>query len=525
MKRRIDDIEVNKESVGERPAKRMRTTPLVTAVLSERAPGSQFHTQFLPSFTDTGKLPHFLTPEKQREIAANLEKVVGEKELARREKDYKKFDLGQDRTGKRELVDKTWTDLLKHYDARAESDQLYLKELFKQEQVKALKVKGGSLSILFTPVGHGDCTVIRTPAGKTLVIDCGSSGGFGVDRDEEPEYEVEESECEDLRVRHSIQALLGKRRRLDFLILTHPDVDHHNKLETVFAEAKIGKVYHSAAFSEYTKTSWVLERIFPSEEDEEPEELDQSTAKAFINQVYFHYSSKIGRVAEPSFITRLVDLGGTKHTPQKYDARKPNKVDCFDEDGGLLIWAERDCRISILSSNVNQEHVVDNSRGGNRGSVVVLIKAFGKKILICGDATFNTENELIKRYGEKISNIDVLRVGHHGSGWTSSQPAFTNHVRAKIAWISERNKNQFHSPSIEVIKRLCDHSDSALEPHDLCFYSGLNNYQLSKLRPNEKIRIGDTDVEFTRELIDSYARKQVHVTATSLNPVIVFPSH
>jgi hypothetical protein len=224
----------------------------------------------------------------------------------------------------------------------------------------------------------------------------------------------------------------------------------------------------------------------------------------------------------------MTDFADKKEIPANYDANNPNQMDCLDEDGGLLIWAEATCRVSILSSNVNQEHVRDSSNAENRGSVVVLIKSFDKKILICGDATFNTEKELITRYGDKIANIDVLRVGHHGSSVTSSQKEFISHVKAKMAWISESRKSAYHSPSFEVIKRLWEHADAGAAPHDLYFwngnaYSGFQHYQLSECAGKSLVG-SDGTLTFTPDLITSYFRKHVYLTAAPPNELIEFTS-
>ncbi|MBN2489746.1 MAG: MBL fold metallo-hydrolase [Planctomycetes bacterium] len=67
-------------------------------------------------------------------------------------------------------------------------------------------LRAGDLEVHFLDVGHGDCCVIRTPQGKTILVDCGLSlMGWKVRRYLE---------------RQGI-------RRIELLVVTHPHPDHH----------------------------------------------------------------------------------------------------------------------------------------------------------------------------------------------------------------------------------------------------------------------------------------------------------
>ena len=68
-----------------------------------------------------------------------------------------------------------------------------------------------------------------------------------------------------------------------------------------------------------------------------------------------------------------------------------------------------------------------------------------------GDAGVDVEDELIKEYN--ITNIDVLKVGHHGSK-TSSSKEFINYINPKISLISVGEGNKFNHPNQEVLEVL-----------------------------------------------------------------------
>ncbi|MFM1655382.1 DNA internalization-related competence protein ComEC/Rec2 [Brevibacillus sp. B_LB10_24] len=89
----------------------------------------------------------------------------------------------------------------------------------------------------------------------------------------------------------------------------------------------------------------------------------------------------------------------------------------------------------------------------NNQSVVLLLTAYGKNILFTGDLEREGEEHLMKTF--KLPQIDVLKIGHHGSK-TSSSEAFLNEIRPKVAVISVGSQNRYGHPAPAVIERLKD---------------------------------------------------------------------
>ncbi|KHF31263.1 ComEC family competence protein [Anoxybacillus sp. BCO1] len=52
--------------------------------------------------------------------------------------------------------------------------------------------------------------------------------------------------------------------------------------------------------------------------------------------------------------------------------------------------------------------------------------------------------------------VDILKVGHHGSNTSTSEP-FLRHIRPKVALISVGRRNRYGHPHREVIDRLRDY--------------------------------------------------------------------
>ena len=92
-----------------------------------------------------------------------------------------------------------------------------------------------------------------------------------------------------------------------------------------------------------------------------------------------------------------------------------------------------------------------NTDNENDASLVINIRYKNKYMLFMGDASIKTEKYLLNNYN--FSNIDILKVGHHGS-ITSTSEEFLKEIRPKIGLISCALVNKFKHPSNEVIKRL-----------------------------------------------------------------------
>ena len=68
-----------------------------------------------------------------------------------------------------------------------------------------------------------------------------------------------------------------------------------------------------------------------------------------------------------------------------------------------------------------------------------------------GDAGIEKEKDILEKYN--ISNIDVLKVGHHGSK-TSSDKNFINEINPKYSIISVGKNNRYGHPNKEVLNIL-----------------------------------------------------------------------
>ena len=89
----------------------------------------------------------------------------------------------------------------------------------------------------------------------------------------------------------------------------------------------------------------------------------------------------------------------------------------------------------------------------NDNSNVIYTELNGYKFMFMGDASTTTEKEILDKYN--LSNIDVLKVGHHGSN-TSSGKEFIDEINPKYSIISVGKNNRYGHPNKEVINNLED---------------------------------------------------------------------
>ncbi len=103
-------------------------------------------------------------------------------------------------------------------------------------------------------------------------------------------------------------------------------------------------------------------------------------------------------------------------------------------------------RFETLSPNINS-----NLTSTNENSLVLKLISQNLKALFTADIGEKTEKYLIQKYGDYLQ-ADILKVGHHGSKFSSSEN-FLAMVLPKIS-VFEVGKNSYGHPNEGVIERL-----------------------------------------------------------------------
>ncbi len=87
----------------------------------------------------------------------------------------------------------------------------------------------------------------------------------------------------------------------------------------------------------------------------------------------------------------------------------------------------------------------------NDNSIILYMEIEDNKVLFMGDAGTKVEKDIIKKYN--LNDIDILKVGHHGSK-TSTSKEFITQILPKYALISVGANNWYGHPHEEVLENL-----------------------------------------------------------------------
>lgn len=222
----------------------------------------------------------------------------------------------------------------------------------------------GYLTIDFLDVGQGDGTFIITPRNACVLIDLGSKKNADVAGRDAIAYL--KSRIEWIQAQRSLP-----KPTVDYLMLTHGDLDHYNLIDTLRAaflpaELQFGYVYVGGLIDEY------------------------GTLAPFL---------------------RLMKLAGkcSEFANCQHDATD-QPLFTF---GSLLYGPVYGY---LLSSNVPNKTKTGNG-AKNQKSIVMLFEYAGRKIILTGDAEDEMEGRVLDWYSASPAFLrcDALKLGHHGS--------------------------------------------------------------------------------------------------------------
>lgn len=195
------------------------------------------------------------------------------------------------------------------------------------------------------------------------------------------------------------QYLPSLTKRIDIILLTHPHADHVIGLIEVLKRYDVGAVILSGAdlktdvYSEFLKI--VKEKNIPVVIAQAGEAI--------------HFSNNL-----------------------EFDILSPEQAE-------NLVFNKKSEGFSSGGNDVNDTSVVGK----------LIFNDF--RVMFMGDATSKIENRLLI-YGENLKS-DILKVGHHGSKYSSSL-SFLKFVSPKAAIIEVGAKNRYGHPSESALSRL-----------------------------------------------------------------------
>ncbi len=295
----------------------------------------------------------------------------------------------------------------------------------------------GKFYINFVNVGLGDCTLITTPKGKTIMLDCGSDALTDV-TSLIPGYDPSVNGTPEEIIGNSVtsKTFLNGASTIDILVLSHPDSDHHNKLEDILGTITgltVGVVYFGGAdaITKYTSSAYIKQIA--------------GTTKADLRKVDLRELA----AGDNGNVTVVKQINSTSITATSGKPNLTNNEFIDPATGDMVLYYEdgtSDFRLSVLASNttgvwVDGKFVKNdsdlkgakepkiNATAPNKRSLVAMASCFGQNILITGDATVVTERFMVDYFKKQLAKVQTFRIGHHGSS-TSSSVFFVNSLTA-----------------------------------------------------------------------------------------------
>lgn len=222
----------------------------------------------------------------------------------------------------------------------------------------------------FLSIGQGDAAYIEFPNGADALVDCGKD--------------------------RRVLSRLGRRMRffdrtIDYLIITHPDLDHYGGCVDVLKRFTVKQIITNGGRKEYDDF-WMTFWDAVEKERAVYAEIDKES---------------------------IWEIGST-----------------------TLHFLYPDRPVSEIKGDVET----------NNKSIVFLLAHGNRTMLFTADAEKELEEYLVQKYGNLLDS-DILKVAHHGSPSSSEKPLL-DVVTPKHAVISVGKENRYGHPSLRVIRRL-----------------------------------------------------------------------
>lgn len=127
-----------------------------------------------------------------------------------------------------------------------------------------------------------------------------------------------------------------------------------------------------------------------------------------------------------------------------------NVLNLAKAEGCKVLDAKSGTTLNIGGAVLKFAHPATDYKDNNEDSVVTLLDYNNTEVLLTGDAESTTENDMVNQ--NLVGDVDVLKVGHHGSNSSTTQ-AFLNKVKPEHSVISV-GENSYGHPTSTILNRL-----------------------------------------------------------------------
>lgn len=295
----------------------------------------------------------------------------------------------------------------------------------------------GELTLYLLGPGFGESAVVRLPAGETLVVDCCAEAG----------------RCLTLALLDDLGVT-----RIDHLVLTHPDLDHVDGLDTLLRARDVMRawVWPHIALTRDLLTRWGGRRPSHRRLAEALEHLDALGDDNRRFEVTFGFRDQVW----PASGARLAVLA-----PLPADINRARK-----QLERVVEWSGAG-RPKLADAMVRR--LVGERGSGDHPNLVSLAVALhwrGWKLLLGGDLEVSKAparswrgvlRELTREgRTDLVEDIDLIKVAHHGSPGAWLDDAWDAHARnRKVRGALIAPFNSHRLPSRTILRRLRDRAD------------------------------------------------------------------
>ena len=261
------------------------------------------------------------------------------------------------------------------------------------------------LKITFLDVGQADCIIIELPDGKNMIID---SGDFNSDQSVISNYTT----ANNIDTFH-------------YLLLTHQDRDHVGNMDWVLENYKVNFIFRPNTYTSHSSASSLPETFNP-----------------VINNENAYVSTS---AAYAEFMVASYNEGCTVEIFNK-DSDFTNTIICGEDKYSYTF--------DFLTPVATREQVMYENP--NDYSPIFVLEYADRTIMFNGDAEVEAIEEYLTNYSGNYKNIDVLKVGHHGSS-NATTAEFLSAVDPEIAIIQCGLGNDYGHPHQAVLNMLNNH--------------------------------------------------------------------
>lgn len=184
---------------------------------------------------------------------------------------------------------------------------------------------------------------------------------------------------------------------LDHLVLTHPDIDHSSNIEYILKKYNVKNFYRP--------------RIFASNDDNTP------------------------KCYNPTYDS-IIDSLSSIDTQVKFHS----DLTIIDENVSVVCLDVLDMYESLEDLDTNQF------------SPIIIISDNDKKVMLTGDISSETEEKFIEKYSTSALDIDILKLAHHGSKYSTSELFLK--VTSPDYVVATVGENSYGHPANDTLARL-----------------------------------------------------------------------